>query len=153
MSLTRPAAAVLLTGLLLAALWAPWPGSASLFALLVAAAPAVALLCAGIGSAGSGAAAVQASKRAVRWRAASALAAALLVIGGFVALVWVEGGNALATRLLGLPRALGIMVWLVAVAPLVVLGLLFGLAFVDRRPADERVARLRRLADRGDRDG
>jgi membrane protein implicated in regulation of membrane protease activity len=91
--------------------------------------------------------------RGVRWRAVSALAAALLVIGGFVLLLWLDSGTALAARLLGLPRALGIMVWVVAVAPLVVLGLLFGLAFADRRPDDDRVARLRRLAERGDHDG
>ncbi len=77
--------------------------------------------------------------------------ALILVVGGLLALWRLSGSGPLDHWILGLPAALGVMVWGLAVATLLILGFLYALSFPRWRPGDERVEELRELAQRQSR--
>jgi hypothetical protein len=87
-----------------------------------------------------------ARRRRSGWPAAAVAVAALAVVGGFGALLATRHVDPLARWLGGLPLPLGLLVWVMACAPLVTLGLLFGLGWHSWRPSGKAVDELRRLA-------
>lgn len=127
-----PPAVAAVTLLLLLALLLPsgWAGPS--FTLLVGSTPAVLLLLA-------------LRRRAKGWLAASIALTAGLVGGGFLLLLAMRNGNPVERWLVGLPLAMGIQVWLLAVIPLVLLGGLYGLGFSRWSPSPDELDRLKVL--------
>jgi hypothetical protein len=109
-----------------------WSG---LYALAAVALPAVLLL---LGEPGRG--------RARRLLGAVVTTGALLT-GGLAVLMWLAGGDPAEWWLLGLPAGLAIQIWGMAVAPLLVIGVLFGLDFERFSPSAHDLERIRSLAD------
>ncbi len=139
MSDVGPVVLGLLAVLLLGALLAPAAlGNVAVLAL-VASVPALWLLA--LGGRGPGR----------LYRLVSAVLAFGLIAGGFLALERLTPEAAAAVGILGLPASLGIMVWVLAAVPLILLGLVFGLSFRRWRPSREETERLRALA-RGEAD-
>ncbi len=69
-----------------------------------------------------------------------------LVVGGFLVLASLPDDDPLAGSIFGLPVALGVMVWGLAVATLMILGLVYAVSFPRWRPGGERLDEIREVA-------
>lgn len=136
-----PAVVGALSLALLVALLVPGEGPAILATLLTATMPAALLLL------------LASRRRAGVVPLAGSAVAAVCVGGGFLVLLAAPDGDPLGRWLGGLPWATGVLVWVIALLPLVVLGVIFGLGWPRWRPPAEAVERLRRLADEAGEDG